>query len=96
MVCKINSAMKIFCAIHRFSSWVEDKCTTDSLSCCKTEGFLSECIASDLEAVSVNWQLKVVVLTDITGMLNDDINAQEKASDYRINLLMQIKQKLLM
>jgi hypothetical protein len=40
--------------------------------------------------------LKVVVLTDITGMLNDDINAQEKASDYRINLLMQIKQKLLM
>jgi hypothetical protein len=33
---KINSAMKIFCAIHRFSGWVEDKCWTDSLSCYET------------------------------------------------------------
>jgi hypothetical protein len=40
--------MKIFCAIQRFSGWVEDKCWTDSLSCYKTEGFLSECIAGDL------------------------------------------------
>jgi len=47
-VYKINYAMKIFCAIHRFSGWVEDKCWTDSLSCYKTEGFLSDCIASDL------------------------------------------------
>jgi len=39
--------------------------------------------------------LKVAVLTDITGMLNGDINVQEKASDYLMNLLMQIKQKLL-
>jgi hypothetical protein len=28
-------------------------------------------------------------------MLNGDINVQEKASDYKMNLLMQIKQKLL-
>ena len=93
---EISSVMKIFCSIQRFSGWVEDKCWTDSLCCYKTEGFLSECIASYLEAVNFNWQLKVAVLTDITGMLNDDINMQEKASDYRINLLMQINQKLLM
>lgn len=87
--------MKIFCAVHSFSGWVEVKCWTDSLSCYKTEGFLSECIASDFEAVNFDWQWKVAVPTDITGMLNDDINVQEKASDYRINLLMQIKQTLL-
>jgi len=52
---KINSVMKFFSAIHRFSSWVEDKRMTDSLSSCKTEQFLSECIASDLEVVSFNW-----------------------------------------
>lgn len=45
IVYEINSAMKIFCAIRRFSGWVEDKGWTDSLSCYKTEGFLSECIA---------------------------------------------------
>jgi hypothetical protein len=47
--------MKIFCAVHSFSGWVEVKCWTDSLSCYKTEGFLSECIASDFEAVNFDW-----------------------------------------